>query len=130
MKLLRLDVDIAREDIVKDDVLDERPLVVLLVIKILYVIEGDREDHGDLLCHLVLALDEDDVLRFCAVADLAVGISSGGDGVRSIRDLVADTLAGLTDADKLAARDDDPVLIDDSDDAIHRVLHLVDNSLK
>ena len=76
------------------------------------------------------AFDEDDVLRFCAVADLAVGVSSGGDGVRSIRDLVADTLAGLTDADELAARDDDPVLIDDSDDAIHRVLHLVDNSLK
>ena len=76
MKLLGLYVNIAGEDIVEDDVLYEGTLIVLFVVKALDVTHRYCEKLGHLLCHLVLALNEYDVLVFAACSHITIGISA------------------------------------------------------
>ena len=130
MELLRLDIYVAREDIVEDYVLDERTLVVLLVVEILDVRQSHGENGGDLLGEFVLSLYENDIFPLGTGAYGTVGVTGGRDGLGGVRDLVADILPHLADLDELGAGDDRSVLVEDTDNAVHGIPHLVDDTLK
>ena len=132
MELLCLDINIAREDIIHNYVLDEGTLVGLLVIKILDVRERYGKHFGEDLSHLVLALNEDEIFGLDSVAYGAIGVSSLAIRLkrRNEKHAVAHTGSGLSDLYELGTRDNDTVLIDDSDNAVYAILHLMNYALK
>lgn len=66
VKLLGLEVDVARKNVVKYNILYKRSLVVFVVVKPLDAAEGDGEDRGKSFSLLVLALDKDNIFCLCA----------------------------------------------------------------
>ena len=130
MQLLGLDVNIAGKNVVKDDVLDERALVVLFIVQILDVGQRNRKNHCKLFRLLVFTLDKNDVFILGRAADRTVGITAGNHGIRRICHFVADTLSGFSDFDKLAAGNNDTVFIDDTNHAFHCFSHLMNNTLE
>ena len=130
MELLGLDVDVAGEDVVEDDVLDEGALVVLFIVEVLYVGKSNGKDGRYLLRKLVLALDEYYVLPFGACTDRSVGISFRRDGFGCIGKLIADALPHFSDFNQLTASYDDPVFVNYTDNTVDCISHLVDDSLE
>ncbi len=130
VQLLGLDVDVTRKNVVEDDVLYERALVILLVIKILDIGKCNGEDGRHLLSQLVLAFDENDILPLGARTDRPVGVAAGGDCLCGVSELIANTLSELTYFDKLTAGDDNTVVINDSDYTVDGIPHLMDDSLE
>lgn len=130
MQLLGLDVDIAGQDVIEDNIFDERPLVVLLVVKILDVSERDGKQLGHLLRHFVLALDKDDIVRLHACVHGTVGVAARCDDVAGIVQLFAHALSDLADANQFGTGNDYAVLVNHADHAVNRVLHLMNDTLK
>ena len=63
-------------------------------------------------------------------ADGTVSIALCGNGIKVVRDLLDDIPMAFPDAGKLAASDDGALLVDDSDVAVHRLAHLIDQVLE
>ena len=129
-KFLRLDVDVAGENVVENDVLDERTLIVLFIVEILDVGERHCENGGDLFRVLVFPFDEYDVFPLGAGADRLIGISAGGNGIRSVCEFVPNSLSHFANFHKFAARNDDAVIVHDADNAVNSIPHLMNYSLK
>ncbi len=129
-QLLGLDVDVAGENVVQDDVFDEGALVVLFIVQILDVGKGYGQHRRDLFRELVLPFDEYDILPLGTGADGLVGVAAGGNSVGGVGQLIPHALSHFSDFNKLAACDDDAVVIDHADHAVHSISHLVNDSLK
>ena len=130
VQLPRLGVDVAGQDIVEHDVLDEVRLVEFFVVVLLDALQADGEHGGELLGGSVSALDKDGVVIVLGVGELMVGIPIAHE---SIPGRLADSghaLAHLTDLSQLRAGNDGAGLINHADDTIHCVLHLVDHVLE
>ena len=129
-KLLGLDVNIAGEDVIKNDVLDKVGLIVLLIVKGLDVREGDGKEGGNALGIVVLTLHEYDVLNAGVGADGTVSIALCGNGVKVVRDLLDDIPMAFTDAGQLAASNDGTLFVNDTNVAVNRLAHLIDQILE
>ena len=130
VELLALDVDIAGQDVVKNDVLDERALVVLLVVESFDITERNCEYLCDLICLSVLTLSKGNAIILVAGADKSVGVSVGNEGSLRECELLFNALLGFSDLGELAARYNDSVLINSTDGASYYVLQLMDNVLE
>ena len=130
VQLLGFDVDIAGQNIIQDDILYKRALVILFIIEIFDIAERDSQKFGHLLCHLIFTLNEYDIIGLGPVGHRAIGIAATGDNITGIAKLITYTLTDLTNFNKLRARDDNTVFIYNADNAINRIFHLVNNTLK
>ena len=130
VQLLGLDIDIAGQNIVQDDILDKGTLVILLIVQILDIAKRNGQQLGHLFSHLVLTLNEYNVLCLGTAADRTVSITGGGHHVGGISKLIANALLDLADLDKLGASNNDAVFVNDADHAIDRILHLVNHTLE
>ena len=118
MQLARLEADIAGQDVVKDYILYEVVAVVFFVVVLLDAGQGDRDNARVLACGLVGAFHEYGVVRLYMYAEGLVSIS------------VAYEYFAAPYPCEIAARDYSTVLVDNADNAVNCVLHLMDNALK
>ena len=130
VKLLGLDVNIARQDIVKDDILDKRALVIFLVVKLLYVGKRDRQHLGQHLSHFILALNENGVFGFHIIADRTVGIAALAYHIRRVKQIVAQTGHKLSYSHKLRTGNNVIGFINYSYCAVNGIFHLMNYTLK
>ena len=131
MQLARLDIDVAREDIVEDNILDKGRFVVLFIVKRLDAVDRYRREPADALCKLVLAMDEDRVLKTRAAPGKGfVCHAADTYHIVGIRKFARRVLAHLADARKLRARNDGAGRIDHAHGAVNRVFHLQNDALK
>ena len=130
MQLPRFGVDVAGQDVVENDVLDEVRLVEFFVVVLLDALQADGEHGGELLGGSVSALDKDCVVIVLGVGELMVGIPIAHESIPGRLADSGHTLAHLTDLPQLGAGNDGAGLINHADDTIHCVLHLVDHVLE
>jgi hypothetical protein len=100
------------------------------VVKGLDVREGDGKEGGNALGIVVLTLHEYDVLDAGVGADGTVSIALCGNGVKVVRDLLDDIPMAFTDAGQLAASNDGTLFVNDTDIAVNRLAHLIDQILE
>ena len=125
MQLAGFDVNIAGQDVVQNDILDEGRLVVLFVIQRLDVVDGYRHQRADAARQLILALHEYRILQTRGtVSRNMVGITAEPDDLSCEAQLSDRLLAHFTDTGQIGARDDRAARIHNANGAIHRVLHL------
>ena len=130
MQFLTLDIDIAGKDVIQNDVFDERALVVFFIVKVLDVAQRNGQHFGHFVGHFVFTLDKDNVLRFVSAGERTIGIAAADDAFAGEGKFVTDTLTHFADPNQFGAGNDNAVFIDDTDDAVDRVLHLVDHTLE
>ena len=130
MQLAGLDRDIAREDVVEDDVLYEVVAVVFLVIVLLYARKGDSEDRRVLARHFVGALNEYRVIRLNVYTERLVGVTVADEDIVRVAELDREEIIRGADLRQLAARDNSRVLIDNADNSADGISHLVNYSLE
>ena len=132
VQLLRADIDIAQQDVVGDDVLHERCLVVLFLIVALRAVERDGGHGASRARDLVLSLGVGGKVELPAPAGkrpegLALqhdaGVLRVVDGLDEVRVFLADLL-------QLRAGDDRALRVDDADAGIRRLLELGDHIQK
>ena len=132
MQLLGADIDVAGEDIVGDDVLDESALVVLFLVVGLRTVERDVGHDAEASGSLIVALGEHGIVKVGAPGNerLEGLFVDDNDGVRGAVEL--DDCLGPFFADQrgVAAGDHVAVSVNDADDAVGGLLHLDDHTLK
>ena len=130
VELVRLDVNIIGKDVVKNNVLDEGTLVILLVIKALDVTKRDSENVCSLFCILILTLNKNNALALVLGVDKLIGVAVLDEGITGERELLFDALSGFSDLGELAASNDEAVLVDSTDVTAYDILHLMDYRLE
>ena len=132
MKLLRADIHVARQDVVRDDVLHERAFVVFFFIIGLRAVQRHISHHAQAPGGLVVALGKHGVIEIRAPGHerLERLLVHHHDGIR--RTVEPDNRLGpfLADHRRIAARDDVCVGVDHADHAVGGFFHLNDNTLK
>ena len=132
VQLLGPHVDVADEDVVGDDVLDERTLVVFLLIVVLGGVQRHRRHGTDGTAHAVVTAGKHRVVkvtapagqRFEGLALQRYAVALGRiDGAEILGPLLADT-------GQLAAGDDRSLRVNHTDGAIGRLLKLQNYVLK
>ena len=125
VQLAGLDVNIARQDVVQNDILDEGRLVVLLVVKRLDVVDGYSHQRTDAAGQFILALYEYGVFQTRrTVSCNMVGITAETNDLPCETQLSDRLFAHFTDTGQIGARDNRAARIHNTNGAIHRVLHL------
>ena len=132
MELVGLDIDIVGENVVTDDVLNERALVILLVVEALDVTKRNSKDLRGLIRILVLAFYEDDAIVFDIVAryNELVGEAVDDYSIAGEGKLLLDALSGLSDLGELTACYYNTVLVDSANGATYDILHLMNYRLE
>ena len=130
MKLVGFDVNVVGENVVKDDVLDERALVILLVIEALDTAERYCKHLCGFICLFVCTLYEYDAVILAAGGEESVGVAVEDDALLRVCKLLSYTLLGLSDSTKLGAGNNDAVLVDNTNGVADNLLHLVNNGLE
>ena len=130
MQFLCLDVDITGKNVVKNDVFDEGSLVIFFIVQILDIAKRNRKNHRKLLGLLIFSLYKNDIFILCDTADRTIGIAAGNDRIRCIRHLVSDSLSGFSNFDELTTGNNYAVFIDNADDTLYGLSHLMNNSLE
>ena len=93
MKLVRLYVDVTRKNVIENDVLYERALVVLLIVKALYVSESDCKKLGSFISLAVRALCEGYAVVLSRSCDEAIGVTLVADSSVRVSKLFSDSLS-------------------------------------
>ena len=130
MQFLGLQINVARKDVIENDVFDKVRFVVFLVVQRLDAGEGNGQQTGDVLGVVPRALDENDILRLPVRAERLIGVPVVHDRARGIGDRLEHQLVGLADAGKLAAGNDDALVVDHADGAVKLFFHLIDKALE
>ena len=123
MQLLGADVNVAGEDVVRDDVLDERALVVLLLVAGLGLAHGDGGKDTDGAGHGVVPADENRIFELAVQsAQKLVGALGGGeDLVGDVPDQALDLIQVGADHPQLAAGDDKALMVHNAHRAVRGV---------
>ena len=125
MQLTGLDINITRQDIVQNDILDKGSLVMLLIIQRLDVADCDGCHGADAACVFVLTMNKYSVLKAGgAICHRTVGISAETDHIAHIGQLCRRILTHFTNALQIGTGDNRTAGIDDTDCAVHRIFHL------
>jgi hypothetical protein len=128
VKLVRLYVNIAGKDVVKKNALDKGSLVIFLIVEGFHIAEEDREKLSHAAGVRIATLNEADAV-ILLIIDEAIGISVVDDRVGGEGKLLSYSLLGFSNLGKLAAGDDNTVLINNTDGTADNVLHLMKNCL-
>ena len=130
MKLVGLDVNVVRKNVIEDYVLDKRTLIVLLIVKALDISKRYGKDVYVLYGIGIVALDEN---YRCALIDAGyalIRVAIKTNGVGGKRKLLSNTLLRLTDLGDIRAGNNYSVLVDNTDRSADDVLHLIYYGLK
>ena len=130
VKLSRLQADVAREHVVQDYVLDEVVAVVLFVVVLLDARERYGDDARILPCRLVRALDEYRVVRLDMDTERLIGVAVADKHLVGVAKLDGEKFVSAAHSCEIAACDDGAVFVNNADNAVYCVLHLVDDALK
>ena len=75
-ELFALNVNITGKDVIQNDILDKRTLIVFFIVKIFDVGQGDGQNGRNLFRHFIFTLNKNHILGFCTRTDGSVGIAS------------------------------------------------------
>ena len=126
----RLQIDVAGQDVVEDDVLDEVAAVILLIIILLDGRQRNRQELRVLLRDLIASLYKYGILGSGGRTERLVCMSVDDKRYGSRKGVGSDAFIDLADTTQLRARDDNRSLVHNSDGSVDGVLHLMNNSLK
>ena len=131
VQLAGLDVNIARQDVVQNDILDEGRLVVLFVIQRLDIVDRNRNQRADAARQLVLALYEYGVFQTRrTVSCNMVGITAETNDLAGEAQLSDCFLPHFTDTRQIGTCYNRTACVNNADRTIHRILHLQNNRLE
>ena len=130
VQLPRLGVDIAGQDVVEHDVLDEVRLIEFFVVILLDALQADGQHGGELLSCGVGALDKDSIVVVLCVGELVIGIAITHKSIPGSLTHGCNALTHFADLPQFRAGNDGAGLINDADNTIHCVFHLVDHILE
>ena len=125
VELTRLDDDIAGENVVEDNVLDEVVAVVLLIVILLDVGESDSENACVLCSGIVNALDEGSVVGLYAGAEGFIGEAVADKDIVGIREIERNELISRAYAGEVAAGDNCSCFVNYTDSSVDRITHLM-----
>ena len=130
VQLTRFQADIAGKDIIEDDVLYKVVSVILFIVVLLDA--GKRDcDNACILCgRLVRALYEYCVIRLNMNAERLVGIAVADEYFVRIAKLDGEEVVSAAHSCEITAGNDGAVFIDNTDNAVYRILHLMNNTLE
>ena len=129
-QLTCLQIDVAGQDIVEDDIFDKIRAVVLFIIILFDGRERYRQELRVLLRDLVTALYKDSVFGSGRRTEGFEGVTVDDKRHGRREGIGGDTFVHLADASELRASDDYRSLVHYADRSVDRVLHLMNNSLK
>ena len=130
MKLFGFYVNIARQNVVENDIFDKADLVVLLAVQALDIEERHRK-HTAKVCRLrILALHGDDVFRARIRAERTIGVAVGGDDGSVLVKAAKHFGSGFTDMHKVGAGNNDAGVVEHVDRLSDIFFKLIDYALK
>ena len=131
MQLAGFDVNIAGQDVVQNDILDKRRLIVLFVVQRLDVVDRYRDQRTDAARQFILTLYENGVFQpRGAVARRMVGIAAEAHDLTGKAEFRDRFLPHLANAGQVGARNHSTARVHDTNGAIHGILHLQNNRLE
>ena len=130
VQLTGLGVDVAGQDVVQHDIFDEVCLVELFIVILLDTLQADGQHGGKLLRRGVGALHKDSVVIMLGVRELMVGIAIAHKGIAGRLADGSYALAHLADLPQFGAGNHGTCLVDNADNTVHCVLHLVHHILE
>ena len=132
VQLLGAHVHVAGENVVRDDVFDERSLVVLLLEVRAGLRHADGRKNADAACRLVIALHEHGILkaRRAGRKDLIRARVGRKQLLLHFSDCSLKIIQARADHRELAASDHESLLVHNTDAARSCILHLNDHALK
>ena len=132
VQLFGADVDISRQDIVGDDVLDEDRLVVLFLVIDLCLLKSDRGKDAHAARRGVMAIHKDGIIQ--PRAQPADGLICAEIGREDLIGIIAEAAVKIielrADHGKLAARGNDSLIVHNADAPVGGILHLDDDALE
>ena len=129
-KFLALNINIAWQNIIQNNILYKRTPVVFFIIQIFDIGKGHRQYRRHTFRVFIVPFDEHDIFQFCPLSDRAVSTAVDHNRVARIGKLLPHADPCLADFSKFAARNHDAVFINHTDCTIGRVTHLVYHALK
>ena len=129
MQLTRLQIDVAREDIVQNQVLDEIIAVILLVIILLDDNERAGENGGVLRSLVVCTLDKNRRLGSGVRTEGTVAVAVVDKALALTDLLYGDVGGGLADLAEIAAGKDGAGRLDNAYGSVDGISHLMNDCL-
>ena len=129
-QLTRLEIDIPRQDIVKDNVFDKVATVIFFVVILFDARERNRQQRGKLARLFVGTLHEQDVLRTRPGSKRLVGIAVLHKGFLQGKGFGGNRIGNLPNASQITAGNNGHSLIDNAYRAVNRLPHLMNDALK
>ena len=131
VQLAGLDINIARQDIIQNDILYEGSLVVLFVIQRLDIVDRNRNQRTDTARQFVLALYEYSVFQTRrTVTRCMISITAETNDLAGEAQLSDCFLPHFTDTRQIGTCYDRTACVNNADRTIHRILHLQNNRLE
>ena len=132
VQLLGADVNISRQDIVGNDVLYKDRLVMLFFVVDLCLLKSDRSKNAHTARRGVMAINKDGIVQ--PRAEPADGLVRAGIGsedlIRIFAEAAVEIVKLCADHGKLAARDNDPLIVHNADTPVGGIFHLDDDALE
>ena len=130
VKLASLQVDITRENVVENYVLDEVSAIVFLVVELLNVAEGNRQNRHVSLSSLVIALDKDGILSRALAIERLISIAIHDEGRCRLEEVRRNTASDFANLVEVATSYNNRRFINYADCSADSVMHLVNDTLK
>ena len=130
MQLARLDIDIPRQNIVEDDVLNEIVAVIFFVVILLDRRKRDRKQVAVLGGRFVNAFDKYGKLRFHFAAKRLIRIAVADKYLVRVAGVKREKVASLADFGQIAARNDRCAVVHNADHTVDTIAHLMNDPLK
>ena len=130
VQLTSLDDNIARQYVIQYHVFDEVVAIVLFIIVLLDIEQGDCQDVGILCSSIIHALNEHGILRLCTGAERLIGIAVTDENIVYIAEIQRNELVGRSHLGEIAAGDDGCGIIYHTNRCVDGIPHLVNQSLK
>ena len=125
MQLTSLDDNIARQYVIQYHVF----AIVLFIIVLFDIEQGDRQDVGILCSSVIHALNEHGILRLCTGAERLIGITVTDENIVYIAEIQRNELVGRSHLGEIAAGDDGGIIYH-TNRCVDGIPHLVNQSLK
>ena len=131
VQLAGLDINIARQDVIQNDILYEGSLVVLFVIQRLDIVNRNRNQRADAARQLVLTLYEYGVFQTRrTVTRCMISITAETNDLAGEAQLSDCFLPHFTDTRQIGTCYNRTACVNNADRTIHRILHLQNNRLE
>ena len=130
MQLAGLQIDIAGQDIVQNDVFNKVSAVILFIIILFDAGKGNRQQGCIFRGKFIGPLDKHRIIIFGMGAEGLKGVAVADEKVRRSQRIGRNQFHRFADSPQIAARNNHGRFIDDADGSVNHVTHLMDNTLK